>query len=189
MRVTGIILAGGKSTRMGCDKVLLEMDKKTLLERAIELVEPLCQSVLISSNNPVHEKFGLEIIPDEIKNCGPMGGIYTCLKKSKTDWNFVISVDSAFVEPGFVQFLISKVGDFNAVVPIHKKGKEPLIAFYHKSCLPEIEKMLPVNNFKMYNLIHALNSRFVDAQSWIDKYPKLFNNLNRPEDLNRKDAK
>ena len=86
MQITGIILAGGQSTRMGTDKVLLEINEKTLLERAIELVQPLSETVLISSNNPIHKKYGFEIIPDEIKDCGPIGGIYTCLKKSETEW-------------------------------------------------------------------------------------------------------
>lgn len=183
MQITGIILAGGKSLRMGTDKAFLQLNGKTLLERAIELVQPLCNSIIISSNNPEHKKFGYEIIPDEIKNCGPLGGIYSSLKKSETDWNFVISVDSAFVKSDFIQHLISEIDNLDAVVPIHPKGKEPLIALYHKNCMVEMESMLQSGNFKMHNLIKTINTKFVESQKWLEKYPQLFRNLNRPEDL------
>ena len=99
------------------------------------------------------------------------------------EWNFVISVDSAYVEPEFIQFLITEIGKFDAVVPVHSKGKEPLIALYHKNSLSKIEKMLKSGNFKMHNLFNVINTQFVDAQKWVEKYPKLFRNLNRPEDL------
>jgi len=183
MQITGIILSGGQSTRMGTDKALLQINGKTFLENTIEMCKPFCQVILISSNNSTHEKFGLGIVPDEFKNCGPLGGIYSCLKKSDTDWNFVISVDAAFVEPEFIKYFISEIDDFDAIVPFHEKGKEPLIAFYHKNCLDAIEKMLGSGNFKMHNLLYKINTKFVDSQRWVERFPEIFCNLNRPEDL------
>jgi molybdopterin-guanine dinucleotide biosynthesis protein A len=79
----------------------------------------------------------------------------------------------------FLQFLITEIGKFDAVVPIHSKGKEPLIAMFHKNSLAEIEKMLKSGNFKMHNLFNVINTQLVDAQKWVEKYPKLFRNLNR----------
>ena len=183
MQITGIILAGGRSKRMGTDKAFLTLNGKTLLERSIELIQPFCDTILISSNNTAHKKSGYKIIPDEIPDCGPIGGIYSCLKQSETVWNFVISVDSVFVEPEFVKFLISEIEEFDAVVPVHSKGKEPLIALYHKNCLIEIEKMLNLGDFKMHNLINSINTKWIASQNWVNKYPQLFRNLNRPEDL------
>ena len=183
MQITGIILAGGKSKRMGADKALLKLNGKTLLERSIELIQPFCKTILISSNNPEHKKFKIETIPDEISDCGPIGGIYTCLRKSETTWNFVISVDSVFVEQEFIKFLISEIDEFSAIVPIHSKGKEPLIALYNKNSLIEFEKMLNLGDFKMYNLINTLKTKWIDSEKWVDKYPQLFHNLNRPKDL------
>jgi len=184
MHITGILLAGGQSTRMGTDKALLQIHGKTLLENAIEICRTVCGDILISSNNPEHEKYGHQIIPDEIKNCGPLGGIYSCLKKSETEWNFVLSIDAAFVPVSFVQFLISETGNFDAVVPVHQNGKEPLVAMYHKNCIPEIMKQIELKDFKMHRLFNFLNITFTDSQKWIQKYPKIFRNLNRPEDLN-----
>ncbi|MCK5729950.1 MAG: molybdenum cofactor guanylyltransferase [Draconibacterium sp.] len=183
MQITGIILAGGKSKRMGADKALLKTNGKTLLEQSIELIQPFCNTILISSNNSKHKIFGHKIIHDEISNCGPIGGIYSCLKKSETDWNFVLSVDSVFVESEFIKFLITEIDSISAIVPIHSEGKEPLIALYHKNSLMEFEKMLKLGDFKMYNLINSVNTKWIDSKKWIEKYPQLFHNLNRPEDL------
>jgi len=184
MQITGIILAGGQSTRMGTDKALIQINGKTLLENAIDICKPHCRTIIISSNNSGHELFGYEIIPDEIKNCGPLGGIYSCLKKSVTEWNFVLSVDAAFVPVSFVQFLISETENFDAVVPVHQNGKEPLVALYHKRCIPEIIKQIETQDFKIHRLFNSLNITFTDSQKWIQKYPEIFRNLNRPEDLN-----
>jgi molybdopterin-guanine dinucleotide biosynthesis protein A len=183
MQITGIILSGGKSTRMGTDKALLQIYGKTLLESAIELCRSVCDDILISSNNSEHEKFGLQIIPDEIKNCGPIGGIYSCLKKSETDWNFIISVDSAFVTKDFVEFLISEIGDFDAIIPIHTNGKEPLIAMYHKNCISLIREKIELNDLKMQILVTELNTKFIEVGAWIERFPELFHNINRPEDF------
>lgn len=184
MQITGIILSGGQSTRMGTDKALLQLNGKTLLESALGICRPMCGDILISSNYPEHEKFGYKIIPDEIKYCGPLGGIYSCLKKSDTDWNFIISVDSAFVTQNFVEFLISEIGDFDAIIPVHKNGKEPLIAMYHKNCISVIREKIELKDFKMQHLLNEINTQFVEADIWKEKYPEIFRNINRPEDLN-----
>jgi molybdopterin-guanine dinucleotide biosynthesis protein A len=183
MQVTGIILSGGQSKRMGTDKALIHINEKTLLEKAIEICNTFCTHILISSNHRNHEKYGYKVVADEIENCGPMGGIYSCLKHSKTEWNFVISVDAVFVAPEFIAFLISEAGDFDTVIPIHQNGKEPLIALYHKNILTEIKKMLDLGNFKMQNLLNLVNTKYVDSQDYVERFPKLFRNLNRPEDF------
>ena len=183
MQITGIILSGGQSTRMGTDKALLQIKGKTLLERAVEICNPVCNAILISSNNPEHGKYGYPVIADEIQDCGPLCGIYSCLKHSETDWNLVVSVDSAFVTQDFVEFLISEIGDFDAIIPVHKNGKEPLIALYHKNCIQAINERIKLNDYKMHNLLNILNTKFTNVDSWIKKNPGIFKNLNRPEDF------
>jgi len=168
---------------MGTDKALLQIHGKTLLESAIEICRSICNEILISSNNPEHGQFGYPLVADEIAICGPIGGIYSCLKKSDTDWNFIISVDSAFVSRDFVEFLISEIGDFSAIIPIHTNGKEPLIALYHKNCVSVIREKIELNDFKMQLLLNELNTKFVEVGAWIEKYPEIFHNINRPEDL------
>lgn len=181
--MTGIILAGGKSLRMGTDKALVEINGKPLLQRAIDLCRPLCHDILISTNQPGHTEFGYLTVPDEIKSCGPLGGIYSCLKKSKTDWSFVLSVDAAFVEPAFFYFLTSEKEGFDAVVPRHESGVEPLIALYHINCLPAITKQLEEGKYKMQDFLKQVNTHFLESQFWAEKYPRIFFNLNCPDDI------
>ena len=183
MQITGIILSGGQSTRMGTDKALLQINGKTLLENAIEICKPVCNEILISSNNPRHKKSGYQIIPDEYKNAGPLSGIYSCLKISINKWSFVISVDAAFVNTEFIKYLNSQTGVFDAIVPIHIKGKEPLISLYNKSGLTVMQRHLNSENFKMHNLLNDIKTNYVDSQNWVDLYPQIFSNLNRPEDF------
>lgn len=168
---------------MGTDKALIKMGDKNLLEIAIEICKPVCKSIIISSNNPEHGKYGYPVIHDEIKDCGPIGGIYSCLKKSETDLNFVISVDTPFVPVEFLKFLTSQIENYDVVVPVHHSKKEPLIALYHKNCIPVIETQLALHQFKIQYLINLLNTRFSDTNQWVKKVPFLFKNLNHPEDL------
>jgi molybdenum cofactor guanylyltransferase len=183
MKITGIILTGGKSSRMGTDKAVLEFEGQSLLKRAADFCSVFCDEVLISSNNPEHRVEGVSRINDEVKECGPMGGIYSCLKQSSSDWNFVLSVDAPFVQSDFILFLQDHTTDFDAVIPVHEGKKEPLIAFYQKKALPQIETHIKAENYKMHFLLQKLNTHFVDAGAWLEKYPNIFNNLNTPEDL------
>ncbi len=168
---------------MGTDKALLAIEGKTLLERAIRLIQPICTSILVSSNNPAHQQPGIKIIPDEIRNCGPLAGIYSCMKESETDWNFVISVDAVFVEPEFIRSLIAEIGAANVIVPLHTGGSEPLIALYHKNSLGAMQTMLETKDYKVNNLFGKVITKFVDTEGWLKEYPRLFHNLNRPKDI------
>lgn len=168
---------------MGNDKALLELDGKTLLSHAVDLCSKFCDEILISSDAEEHRIGSHRLVADEVKDCGPMGGIYSGLKESANEWNFVLSVDAPFVSTDFIQFLKGETGNFDAVVPLHDGKKEPLIAFYRKSILPQIEARIGEGNYKLHFLIQEINTHFVESGEWVKKYPELFRNLNYPEDL------
>jgi len=184
MEITGIILAGGKSSRMGTDKALFKVHQKQLLQHTIDFCSSFCKRLLISSNHPEHDKFGIKRIPDVVKNGGPLGGIYSTLKETTTVWNFVLSVDTVFVEKEFVLEMTKEIGNYSAVVPFHAGGKEPLIAFYHRRITATILHQIEKKNYRMTELLELVNTKWFDAQRWIDEYPRIFHNLNRPEDFN-----
>ena len=171
---------------MGRDKALIKLQGKTLLENAIEICRPLVNNILISSNNPEHGKYGYAIVPDEYPNCGPLSGIYSSLKNSDTDWNLILSVDAAYVEQVFIKELIGKTGDFDAIVPVHNNGIEPLVAIYHKKIIQGLKKYLESGDFKMQHVLKGLNIKLINSQPWIEEFPKIFCNLNRPEDFQHK---
>lgn len=168
---------------MGKDKALISIEDRTMLARAVDFCSLFCDEVLISSDQETHKTEGIRIIEDEWKDCGPMGGIYSCLKASIHSWNFVLSVDTPFVEQEFVHALLKEVNDFDAVVPFHYDKKEPLIALYHKNTLPEIEQLLKTGSYKIHFLLERVNTHFFNAGNYLLKYPRMFHNMNFPEDL------
>src|SRR3989338_7407536 len=102
--VTGIILAGGRSTRMGEDKSFLEVSGKTLLENAVDSLSPICKKLLIITNTPLPcHRYGIETHADIIKERGPLGGIYTGLIFSGERYNFVVACDMPFIDRNLAQ--------------------------------------------------------------------------------------
>jgi molybdenum cofactor guanylyltransferase len=180
--ISGFILAGGKSRRMGTDKALLVLQGKPLLQQMISLIEPFCDKVVISGQNSDYISFGVELIPDSYSDCGPIAGIFSALKYSISDWNLVVSVDVPFVNDEILFFLISNIGECDCIIPKHDSGVEPLIGLYHRRTLPIIEEMITTGDFRLTNLLSKLNTRYVDCNELIKKHPRLFMNINRMED-------
>jgi len=182
-KISGFILAGGKSSRMGTDKALIVFQNEPLLGRMKNRIEPLCSQVFISGSNPEYAGFDVPLIPDVFPECGPISGLYSCLKFSSSEWNLIVSVDSPFVNEELFNLLISHATDSDCVIPQHILGIEPLIGIYNKKSLPVIEEMIHAGDFKLMNLLTKLNTSYVDCNSLIHKYPRLFFNLNRLEDF------
>ena len=133
-RVNGYILAGGLSSRMGEDKGLLLVKDKAMITYVIEQMKPLFDNLVIVSNNPTYQKFGLEVIPDVIKNIGPAGGIYTALTHSDANMNFIVSCDMPFITKNAIDFMI-KNSHYSPIVLAENQGKvEPLFGLYSKDC-------------------------------------------------------
>lgn len=185
--ITGIILAGGQSSRMGTDKALIKYGNKTLIEHTFDLIRGYCKKILISANNPAVHSFPEQwIIPDEKKGLGPIGGIYSCLKHSETENNLVVAVDIPFINHGLIQFLLSNISNAALVVPVTTQGKvEPLCAVYKKSVLPYLERMLAENNLKVQNLMLYCKSKKLRISTAQEFYHnRLFYNVNSPDDFN-----
>lgn len=180
--ISGFILAGGKSSRMGTDKALLVFQEEPLLKHMIKLIEPFCDKIAISGQNSDYSFFCVEMIPDLYSDCGPIAGIYSSLHHSVTNWNLLVSVDVPFVNEELFLFLISNIGESDCIVPEHSSGVEPLIGLYHRRTLPVINEMITSGDFKLTNLISKLNTRYLDCNYLIKKHPRLFMNINRLED-------
>lgn len=186
--LTGIILAGGKSGRMGKDKGLCSFREKALVTYAIEVLQPICGRMIISANNVAgYHAFGYEVIPDEIPGIGPMGGLYSCLKHSSTKHNLVLSCDTPFVNTQLFTYLLQHLGDYLVVVPRHGDGLiEPLAAYYSKDILTEVEQAIDRGAYKLMTLLQTVKQREVAVnQSQTFFSGQLFHNLNTPDDLLR----
>ena len=183
MAFTGIILAGGKSSRMGQDKGLLEFQGKRLVEYSIELLKPLCSELLISVNQAGYKQFGIERIADQYKNCGPVGGLHAALNASSNEWNLVISCDTPFLNRELFDLLLKNQQDQMAVIPSHSTGIEPLAALYHRNMALFFEQKIKEQDLKLHCILKNEKVKMVDVSGLLVKYPKLFSNLNSPEDL------
>jgi len=181
MKTTGIIIAGGKSSRIGTDKAFISYNNKMLIEYAISVIKPIADTIIISSNTPEKIK-KFKVITDIYKNIGPVAGLYSCLKASQTDVNIVIPCDTPQLTTALYKQMLSefqKYKNLDAVVPRLPDGKvEPLIAVYSKKILPEIEKSIAVDDYKLVNLLSKINTKYVDITD-IEQ----FKNINTPADL------
>jgi molybdopterin-guanine dinucleotide biosynthesis protein A len=183
--ITGIVLAGGKSSRMGTDKSLLLWNDKTLIEHAIDLLKPLCSKVIISSNKKIYNFTGCEIWSDELPQQAPMIGIYSCLKRSKTSINIILSCDMPFLGADLLQHLIGSAGNLPILVPIHDDGLiEPLCGVYRKSIIPHLEIYIQKNNLSLNKFIQEYVSQFLKIGKELSFYrSNMFANINTPDDL------
>jgi len=182
--ITAVILAGGKSRRMKTDKALIKFNDKTLLENQIDLLNPIFNKIIISANSQKYSFANLQIINDEQSDLGPIGGILSVLKRVKTDYVFIISVDMPLITTDLIKHLISKKANYDIVLPVFNDKYEPTCAVYSRNCINTIEKQILANDYKLKNFIEKSNTNVVKINENLEFYNKnLFVNLNSPKDL------
>lgn len=182
-KITGIILAGGKSSRMGTDKGLLKFQGETLVARMLDVLNSVTDSIMIISANPEYEKFGVPVYADIHPDRGPLGGIHTGLFHSKTELNLVIGCDMPFIEKNFLEYLVSKFEENRLLVPVHGDKTEPLCAIYPRSALPKIESLLLEGELKMQKVVRTLGAKWLTLPKGIFDPSQLFRNMNSREDM------
>jgi molybdenum cofactor guanylyltransferase len=187
MQITGILLAGGKSSRIGAEKGLLKWKGRYLAEFSLDILSQVFKKVIISSSNPEYLKFGCDIYEDEYKNIGPISGIYTGLKRSSTTYTFFLACDMPFIQAKLIQFICSFYQDSSAVIPVSNTGIEPLCALYSKDCIPVIEEMIQKKEYKLNLIASKINSiKLLKVSDMAEFYqPNSFVNINTIEDLNK----
>ncbi len=188
--VTGIILSGGRSSRMGRDKGLCTFRDKPLVAYAVEILKPLCGNMMISANHhpEKYASFHLPVVPDEIPGIGPMGGIHACLKKSKTRHNLVLSCDTPFVDSRVFRLLLNEAEkNYQVVCPAHETFLvEPLSAYYNINLLGDLEEAILRKEFKMMQFFKRIRFASVPIDNRLPFFNEyLFLNLNTPEDMEK----
>lgn len=179
MDLTAIILAGGKSSRMGEDKGLMLFEAKPMIQHIINLVKPLVKHIIIISNNNSYQQFGYPVFEDIIKDKGPLAGILTGLQQSTTAKNLILSCDVPFVNEALLELLLTQADDVDVVIPEKENRTHQLIGVYDKSCIAIIKEELANDRLKLKLAINKLNHRIIDANG-IDA--RVFHNINTKED-------
>lgn len=180
----GYILAGGKSSRMGTDKGLLLFEGKAMIQYVIEQMQPIFDKLVIVSNNPEYEKFGLEVIPDLIKDIGPAGGIYTALNHSDSQLNFMVSCDMPFVTKEAIEFMITNSNE-SQIVLLENQGKlEPLFGVYSKECEEKWLQLIQQGKFKLQDMVLHFKVKTIPVENNEIFAASFFKNINTKEDFN-----
>lgn len=163
MAATAVIMAGGKSTRMGSDKCMLPINGMPAIKHLITSLEPYFEQVIISSNNiSAHSFDGAEVVKDQSPGKGPIMGIASALRASRNRVNFVIACDIPDVDIGFVRRMVAESNDVDAVVP--QTGPthfEPLFAVYKKDVLDEIEISISQGIYKILEPIKKCKVKYI----------------------------
>ena len=187
---TGIILAGGKSSRMGRDKSMLPLadSGESMLKNIWNGLIPLCKEILICGNSSDKYKLPDTVeISDIYKDRGPLSGIHAGLKRASYDYSFIVSCDMANFNQELAAFLLSKCDNYDLIIPQHNGLFEPLFAVYHKNTLDIIEKKILSGENRVQKIIAEANPLIIDDDE-IKAFgdPKeLFKNINTPEDYQK----
>ena len=180
-KVTGIVLAGGFSSRFGSNKALVRIGSKKLIEHVLSRLEPLFDEIIIVTNDPL-DYVDLEktIVTDIIPHQGPLGGIYTGLFFSRHDYALVMACDMPFVNQEFVNYLVEKASGYDVVVPCFEDKFEPLHAVYSKRCLNHMKRLLEQNKRQVVKIFKRVKTLKVgeDIIRRFDPDMKCFFNIN-----------
>jgi molybdopterin-guanine dinucleotide biosynthesis protein A len=179
--MTAVILAGGKSRRMGSNKAFLKLKGKTFIERQIELLREMFDEIFISANTPSeYEYLNLPVFKDIYPEKGPLGGIYTSLVNSGSTSTFMLACDMPFVESGLIEHLKGFTREYDVVVPKSERGLEPLHAFYSKNCIDPIKRELDADNLRIISFFPHVKVKIVELESLTssDSFKNSIKNLN-----------
>lgn len=180
MSVSAVILAGGKSSRMGSDKGLVEINGKPMVEYSIELLEELNIPAHISTSNKQYISYGLPVITDDFQDVGPMGGIHAALTSIRATVVLFISVDTPFLSEAIISQLLAQRNDKKITVAKCGKNTYPLIGVYPTRMVNEVEKYIHSGGRSVFGFLEGTPTQII---SFPDSYASNFRNINTPEDL------
>jgi molybdopterin-guanine dinucleotide biosynthesis protein A len=180
--ITGIILAGGKSTRMGFDKGMAELNGKPMVGWVIAALQGVCNHIIIISNTANYEQLGYPVYADLYKNTGPLGGIFSGLTYTSTEYNLVVACDMPFINTDIFNLLLKYASNHSIVVPSVNSRFEPLCAFYHKHTRHKMEELLLQKIWKMQEVIREFTYKEIKVEDLLPD-PHMFANINTPSEL------
>lgn len=184
--VTGVVLAGGRSSRYGKNKALVKVKGVPLIERALHSMASIFDHVVMITNTPDEYAYlQVPMFQDIIKGLGPLGGIYTGLKVIPDQAGFFVACDMPFLNSYLIRHMIAIRDDFDVVVPRISLWIEALHGLYTKRCVGSIERLIQSGNFQIFRFFSAVSVRFVDddeVRKW-DPDLRSFLNINTQDEL------
>ena len=187
--MTGIILAGGKNSRMGIDKAFIKINGSRMIDKTMDIYRRLFSEILIVTNDPLSylEFTHASIVTDIYKGKGPLGGIYTGLFYARNPYSFVSACDMPYLNRDFIEYLARLSGKHDVIVPKLTEGYQPLHAIYSRNCLPSIKRLLILDKLKITGFYRDMRVLEVSGGQILpfNKDNRIFQNLNTPEDVEK----
>jgi molybdopterin-guanine dinucleotide biosynthesis protein A len=182
--ITGIILAGGKSSRMGEDKGFLILNGKTFMSYIIEALQPIVGEIIIVSNNPDYDVFKLKRVEDVMEDSGPLAGLYAGLLHSETENNIVLSCDVPLISTSLLKKLIEGFTPETDAIQFESQGKTmPLIAMYKRDCMHPILKLLQSNERRLRFAIEQLEVKTIQLDPELGETVRNINTVRELKEL------
>lgn len=194
LRAAGFVLTGGRSSRMGRDKALLELAGRPLALRTADTLRSLVDQVVLVGAPERYAHLGLPVLADRVAGKGPLAGMVTALAATAHEWNLVLACDLPYMETRALEVLLHLVAstpNVDAIVPRMeegwprlRRGWQPLCAVYHRRCLPAFERVLDSDHPKIARAFGDLRVRAVAAAE-LERFAlsaRMFKNMNTPED-------
>jgi molybdopterin-guanine dinucleotide biosynthesis protein A len=186
--VTGIVLAGGKSSRMGRHKLFLEAGGVPLFERVYWVLNRIFTDIIVVANTPEwFQSYDVRVIPDVLPGRGALGGLYTGLKYASSDPSFCFAADMPFLNARLIRYMIEKRDEGDVIIPRTSDGLQPLHAIYSRKCLKPMENLLSRGNLKIIDFFIEATVIYISEREILNYDPMLlsFLNVNTKEDLRR----
>ena len=184
--ITAFVLAGGQSSRMGRDKAFIELEGRTLLTHALDLLKQVTCDVYILGSKARFEAYGA-VIEDQFPNCGPLGGIHAALRSSLAPLNLILAVDMPFVRVEFLQHLagLARKSPAIATVPRAAGNWQPLCAIYRPALADFAEAALKRGRNKIDPLYREIEVQVVEEDELQSHgfSSDMFRNLNTPQEV------
>jgi molybdopterin-guanine dinucleotide biosynthesis protein A len=185
---TGIVLAGGLSTRMGRDKASLPWGESDLLHSVLAALAPVCRRLIVVSNRPRAVRLaGVTVVADRYEGCGPLAGIHAGLLAAQEGYCFVAACDMPYLRGDAAAWMADAAAGYDAAVPLVDGYYNPLHAVYHHRCLPAVEALLAGGRYRVIDFYPQVRLRPVsrDELAGFDAGLRMLENINSPEDLPR----
>ncbi len=184
--ISAAILAGGKNSRMnGENKALLKVDGISIIDRQLEVLSGLFNEIFIVGKD-FDNGHNLRIVEDIYPDKGPLSGIHTALSYSKSQFVFVVSCDMPFLCADFIGELVFEAGknNYEAIVPKHDLGIEPMHALYKKNLLKNAESTLMQDDIRIRNMFKGIKIKYFSVNLHYNT-EMIFFNINNPQDLQK----
>ena len=186
--MTGLIIAGGKSRRLGVDKRFLDIGGRTCLQRVLDSYRGIFEDVLIVADTvEPFKSLGVRVVVDLIPGRAALGGLYTGLHYAASERVFAAAADMPWIDPATIQIVLDRVCAGDIVIPDLEGKLQPMHAVYSKSCLPFLRALVEAGTLKMQELCKCPELRVQripqSAFTAVDPDLRSFFNINTPEDL------